>query len=392
MIRKQIPTFAPSFGYDERAAIHASVATSDYLTSGKAVYKFERAFAKYLGLPYGVMVNSGSTALLVATLAMNWKHGDRVIVPACNFPTPISPLLWFGLVPVFVDCEIGTYNTTPQMIEDAVKKTDGVVGSILLHNLGNPLDPDVWTFTGWSIEDACDALGSKMGGYMCGSFGNVSTHSFYAAHSITTLEGGMCVTRNNDTYDKIRSVVSWGRDCICAPGEDNRCKKRFNYEVDGIPYDHKYIAATAGGNFKVLELQGVLGNLQLSKERQFRKRKQDNFAIIYKALEDVQDKVFLPKSLPDATPAWFGFPLTLKLGDRMDLCKRIEARGVQTRMLFAGNVSRHPFLKGRKFEVPYRLHNANTVMRDSFVVGCGQSINEEEAHHLAKVVKEETTR
>ena len=389
MIRKLIPTFAPVFGPEERAAVVGSAATSDSLTSGKAVYRFEREYTRYLRMRYGVMVNSGSTALLVATLAMKWKYGDKVIIPACNFPTAVSPLLWFGLVPVFVDCEIGTYNTTPQMIEDAVKKTDGIVGYVLLHNLGNPLDPNVWTLPGWSIEDASDALGSEIEDHVCGSFGDVSTHSFYPAHGITTIEGGMCLTRSKEIYNKIRSITSWGRDCECSPGEDNRCKKRFNYMVDGVPYDHKYLAATAGGNFKVLECQGVLGSLQLSKEESFRKRKHENFAIIYKALEDLQDKVHLPRSLPNAIPAWFGFPLTLKSGDRMDVCRRIEARGVQTRMLFGGNLTRHPFLKGRKYEVPNPLENSNTVMEKSFVVGCGQSITDAEANKVARVVSEE---
>ena len=387
MRRKHIPTFAPVFGQEERSAVLTSIASSEYLTSGKGVYKFEQTFAKYVGSQYGVMVNSGSTALLVATLAMDWKAGDKVLVPACNFPTAISPLLWFGLIPVFVDCEIGTYNTTPQMVVDAAKKVGGIKGAILLHNLGNPLDPEIWCVGDWMLEDTCDSLGSQISGIMCGSFGSASTHSFYPGHAITTIEGGMVVTRNHNIYDKVRSIVSWGRDCTCHPGEDGNCGKRFTYEVDGVPYDHKYIVSNAGGNFKVMEAQGVLGSLQLSKEHIFRKRKHENFAIIYKILEELEDKIYLPKSLPKAIPAWFGFPITLKGGNRMDMCRKLEDKGVQTRMVFAGNVTRHPFLKGKNYEVPYPLDNSNMVMEKSFVVGCGQSISEEEAHYIGETVK-----
>lgn len=393
-MRNPIPAFAPVFTFDDRTVLHQCIATKEYLTAGKDVDKFERAFAKHIGLPYGVMVNSGSTAAQVAILAMDWKPGDKVIVPACGFPTPVSPLLWFGLIPIFVDSELGTYNTSPQLIRDCIEKHPDIKGTILLHNLGNPLDPECFRFTDWGIEDACDALGSQIDGRMCGAFGTVSIHSFYPAHGITTLEGGMVVTSNHEIHSHMRSINSWGRDCICAPGEDNRCKKRLTFEVDGVPYDHKYISKTAGGNFKPLEIQGALGLFQLAKERQFRKRRYENFSIIYNELKVIEDRIYLPKSLPNAEPAWFGFPVTLKTGDRMDICRRIEARGVSVRMVFAGNMTRHPFIKGGKYkyEIPYPLHNADIIMEKAFVVGCGQSITPDEASHIATVVKEEITR
>jgi CDP-6-deoxy-D-xylo-4-hexulose-3-dehydrase len=392
-LRKHIPTFAPVFGQEERSSIVTTTITKEYLTSGKEVDRFERIFSRYIGSQYGVMVNSGSSAAEVAFKAMGWKYGDKIIVPACGFPTPISEPLYCGIIPVFVDCELGTYNPNPQMVEDCINKTDGIIGMIIAHNLGNPLDPDIWNISGWSIEDACDALGSMVNSRMCGSFGDISIHSFYPAHGITTVEGGMCVTRNHNTYETMRSINSWGRDCQCSPGEDDRCKKRFNYMVDGVPYDHKYIVKIPGGNYHVTEDKGTLGILQLSKEMIFRKRKHENFAIIYKILEDIQDRIYLPTSISKAEPAWFGFPITLKSGDRMEICRKLTQSGVQTRMLFAGNLTRHPFIKDGKYkyEVPYELVNSDKVMRDSFVVGCGQSVTEEEAHYIGETVRKAVT-
>lgn len=391
-MRSQIPTFAPVFGDEERQAIQKHIATDPYLTSGKSVEKFQRDFSKHINRHYGVMVNSGSSALQVAILAMGWKRGDKILIPACNFPTAISPLIWFGLVPVFVDCNLETFNTDPQRVKDAINAVGGISGGVVLHNLGNPLDPEIWPLLGASVEDASDALGSQIDGRMCGSFGEVSTHSFYAAHGICTLEGGMVVTSHYSLHDKMRSIVSWGRDCSCAPGEDDKCKNRFGYQVDGIPYDHKYIASRAGGNFKPLELQGVLGLVQLKKEPIFRETRKRNFSILYSAMREIDGLVVLPESLPNADATWFGFALTLRRGNRREIMSRIEARGVQTRMVFAGNIVRHPFMHGVECMVPFPLENSDTIMRQSIVLGCGQSMTEAEAEYVGTVVKEEIER
>jgi len=391
MRRKHIPCFAPVFTHEERSAIIEHVANTPYLTSAGEVHKFEREFAKSINLPFAVMVNSGSTSLLVAMLAMRWKAGDKIIIPACNFPSAVSICHWLKLTPVFVDCELGTYNPTPQMIEDAKRKVFGVQGMVLVHNLGNPLDPDVWPIAGLTVEDSCDALGSTINGKPCGSFGLVSAHSFYPAHAITTIEGGMVATQSAPIFEHMRSIVNWGRDCKCYPGEDSRCGNRFGFEVDGVPYDHRYITSEAGGNFKVLELQGIIGSIQLKKLPQFVDARKRNFSIIYEHLEDLQDDIPLPISQGD--PSWFAFPITLsKRMDRADLIRRIEAKGIQTRLLFAGNVTRHPFMKQSDCYIPYPLTNSDTVMERTVLVGCNQSITEEEAHYIGQTVHDEVTK
>lgn len=391
-MRSKIPCFAPVVGWGELArAIDHYATPGHYYTAGKDVYLFEKEFVKRFGLPFGVMTNSGTSAIETCMQVMMWKHSDKIIIPACNFPSAASVCQKFKLHPVFVDCELGTYNTTPQLIEDAIKKVGGVQGMVLPHMLGNPLDPDVWKFSGLTVEDACDAYGSSVGGRLCGQFGLASAFSFYPAHMLCAIEGGLAATYSASLFDHMRSFVSWGRDCKCAPGEDDKCGNRFGHMVDGVPYDHKYIVQHAGANFKPIEVQGIFGLEQLKMLDQFIKIRKRNFDLIYKGLEDLQDDLILPVS--NGEPAWFGFPITLKRGDRTRLVGRLESRqptAIQTRLLFAGNLTRHPFMREfESYSIPYPLHNSDVVMEKTIIVGCGQSLTEEDANYISKVIKEE---
>ena len=390
-MRKYIPCFAADYGQDERTAIMTSLATSSYITAGKHVDRFEREFAKYHNRKFATMTNSGSSALFAAIFAMGWEPGDKIICPAVTFPTSISPLLWLGLVPVLVDID-DTLNIDPQKMVDSIKAVKGVQGAVIPHTLGNPCDPTLWDCFERSVEDSCDALGSRIGGRMCGTFGMVSCFSFYPAHHIFTAEGGMTLTNYPHLGETIRQFVNWGRACACKPGEDDRCGKRFESVVDGIPWDHKYQFDTAGGNFKPgLDIQGVLGSIQLRKEARFAAIRKRNHGIIRTELEPIKDLVRTATQLPGSDPSWFGYPLILGAGNRREVIERIENRGVASRLIFGGNLSRQRFIKGR-YLAPLKLEKADEVMEKGFIIGCNHSITEEEAQHIGTVAREEVTR
>ena len=390
-MRKYIPVFAADFSPEDRAAIVAELAKTEYITSGKRMDAFERKFAAYHKRKFATMTNSGSSALFAAIYAMGWKPGDKIIVPAVTFPTSISPLLWLGMVPVLIDID-DTLNIDPQKMVDGIGAVGGVAGAVIPHTLGNPCDPSVWGVFETSVEDTCDALGSFINGKMCGTFGTVSCFSFFPAHHIFTGEGGMTLTNYPKHAETIRQFVNWGRACACKPGEDNRCGKRFESVVDGIPWDHKYEFNIAGGNFKPgLDIQGLLGSRQLAKEEQYRAIRKRNHEIIASALRPLQGVVKLAVQLPGSDPAWFGCQITLTRGSRKEVIARIENRGVASRLLFSGNVDRQSFARGRCV-VPGKLEKADEIMESGFIVGCNQTISEEEAHYIATVVKEEVTR
>lgn len=391
-MREYIPVYAADFGDEERIAIQKHIAKDALITAGKEVDKFEREFAAYHGRQYGVMTNSGSSALLIAIASMGWKPGDRVITPAVTFPTTISPLLHFGIQPVFVDVELGTYNIDLRKMIDTIIATEGIKGAVIPHTLGNPVNPSVWSFFDRSIEDACDAFGSAINDRLCGTFGDVSTFSFYPAHHLTTGEGGMATTANYKTHRKLFQFANWGRDCWCRPGYDDTCKNRFGHEINGIPIDHKYLFTSAGFNVKPLELCGVLGRVQLKKAGAYHAIRRRNFDVVRQYLAELDDYLVLPKSLPGSEPSWFSFPVTLKRGDRRDICMRIEARGVATRLVMAGNVARHPMMGDTGIVAPCGLEESDNVMRNAFCVGVNQTVTEEESHHIGQVVKEEVAR
>jgi len=385
-MRDLIPCYAPDFGQEERMAVMQHLATTQFITAGPWVDKFEREFAKRLGRQYGVMTNSGSSSILIAVKAMGWPAGTEVATPALTFPTDVAALVNLGMVPVFVDC-FDTYNADANQLYDLSQK--GIKAALLPHMFGIPLPEVVWTLFDKTVEDNCDALGTTINGRMTGAFGTVSCHSFYPAHHITTGEGGMCVTANHDVYSTLFSLVSWGRDCYCRPGYDDSCGNRWGHKISGIDYDHKYIAKTCGFNLKPLEMCGILGRLQLNKLDKYAEIRKRNFEYLYKRLVDCEDVVKLPVMPSGADPSWFAFPIFLKKGDRTSVCKRIEARGVQVRMPMAGNITLHPMMDGVPHRVPFGLDRSTEVMRQTFLVGVNHTITEEECEHIAKVVIEE---
>lgn len=391
MIRPCIHVWDAEFGQEERTALMKWLATTTYITAGPYVDRFEREFARYNNRKFSTMTNSGSSALFAAIYAMGWEPGDKIITPAVTFPTSVSPLLWFGLVPVLVDID-ETLNIDPQKMVDSIRMVNGVQGAVIPHTLGNPCNPEVWGYFKRSVEDSCDALGSFINGQRCGTFGTVSCFSFYAAHHIFTSEGGMTLTNYPDYAETIRQFVSWGRACACKPGEDDRCGKRFESVVDGIPWDHKYQFDVPGGNLKPgMDGQGILGSIQLRKEARYAAARKRNYGIIRNGLEPVQDLVGTAVQLPGSDPSWFGYPVLLGGNNRREVIEGIEGRGVASRLLFGGNLARQKFLKGRYLS-PLGLEKADEVMEKAFVVGCNHIITESEAHHVATVVREEIIR
>jgi CDP-6-deoxy-D-xylo-4-hexulose-3-dehydrase len=385
-VRKYIPAFDAHFPDEDRTAAIQHLLQSNYWTSGKKVDEFERVFAKRIGRSFATMTNSGSSALLAAIYAMGWKPGDKIITPAVTFPTAISPLLWFGLIPVLVDVD-DTLNIDPQKMEDSIKAVGGVEGAVIPHTLGNPMDPQVWDFFSRAVEDCCDALGSTINGQKCGTFGTVSCFSFYPAHHITSIEGGMAVSRSSAIAEQIRQFVNWGRACWCRPGQDNSCGKRHESVVDGIPWDHKYEFVSAGGNFKPgFDIQGLIGLKQLEREEGYGVLRRRNYSIIREEIisSDVQSAI----QLSNSDPCWFGYPIILARDCRKDVIGKIEGNGVGTRLIFGGNMARQSFLKGR-FIAPLEsgLPNADKIMQRGFIVGCNHTISEEEAHYIGETVK-----
>jgi len=322
---------------------------------------------------------------------MEWKPGTKVITPAVTFATTVAPLLQMGLEPVFVDVEEGTYNIDPQKMVDTMNK-EKVNACVIPHTLGNPVDPNVWGFFRDSIEDACDALDSSINGETCGTFGNYSCFSFFAAHHITTGQGGMVLANDNRLGRLMYKYASWGRDCWCRAGQDNLCTNRFDYEIDGVEYDHKYIFSVPGYNVAPLDVCGVIGKLQLAKADNYKVIRQRNFAVLDTAFADLDGLVIRPRSLPGADVNWFGYPITLKRGNRKTITQRIEARGVATRLMFGGNVTRQPMFRGHKINAPFGLEQSDRVMQHTFIVGCNHVISEEEIHRVASIVYDEVLR
>ena len=385
-MRTYIPAFAADFPLEDRQEAVRHLLMTDYWTSGKKVEEFECTFAKRIGRQFATMTNSGSSALLAAIYAMGWKLGDKIITPAVTFPTAISPLLWLGLVPVLVDID-DTMNIDPQKMEDSIKEVGGVEGAVIPHTLGNPVDPQVWDFFSRAIEDCCDALGSTINGIKCGRFGTVSCFSFYPAHHITTIEGGMAVSQSSKIGETIRQFVNWGRACFCRPGQDNSCGHRHDSVVDGIPWDHKYEFVLPGGNLKPgFDIQGVIGLQQLAKEEAYRDIRRRNYGIIGEKIINVA--VQSAVQLPGSNPSWFGYPIILTRDSRKDVIGKIERNGVGTRLLFGGNMARQQAFKGRCL-TPLKsgLPNADKIMQYGFIVGCNQTITEEEAHFIGDTIK-----
>lgn len=385
-----------------------------WLTSGRYTDQFEKQFSEYLGVRYCSLVNSGSSANLNAFMALTSpllddrriKRGDEVITVAAGFPTTVSPIIQFGAVPVFIDVTIPQYNIDVTKLEDAFNdKTKAVM---IAHTLGNPFNlAAVKQFCDkhnlWLIEDNCDALGSK---YVyegtqrfTGTIGDIGTSSFYPPHHMTMGEGGAVYTNNPLLHKIIRSFRDWGRDCVCPSGQDNLCKHRFDRQYGELPigYDHKYVYSHFGYNLKATDMQAAIGCAQLEKFPSFIERRKYNFAKLKRELAGTEGQLILPVACENSDPSWFGFLITCKEGvDRNRVVQYIESKGIQTRMLFAGNLTKHPcFNEMRQMGVGYRivgeLTNTDRIMKDTFWVGVYPGMTDEMIDFMARVIKEAVT-
>ena len=380
-----------------------------WLTSGRYHDEFEKNLAKYLGVRFANLVNSGSSANLLAFMTLTSpllgdrqvKRGDEIITVACGFPTTVTPMLQYGAVPVFVDVTIPQYNIDVTMLEKAL--SDKTKAVMVAHTLGNPFDlKSVKEFCDkhnlWLVEDNCDALGSTytIDGEtkFTGTIGDIGTSSFYPPHHMTMGEGGAVYTSSSLLNKIIRSLRDWGRDCFCPSGKDNTCHCRFTKQYGELPmgYDHKYVYSHFGYNLKVTDMQAAVGVAQLKKFPSFVERRKHNFKRLREALKNVEDKLILPLANENSDPSWFGFLLTCREGvDRAKLVNYIEEHNVQTRMLFAGNLTLHPcFDTIRNDGVSYRvigdLKNTNTVMRNTFWVGVYPGMTDEMIDYMAETI------
>ena len=398
--------------FDEKQMRNLADATLDFwLTSGRFVNQFESDFAKWLGVKYTSTVNSGSSANLLAFAALTApelgdraiRRGDEVITVAAAFPTTVTPILNFGAIPVFVDVTIPEYNIDITKLEEAYSpKTKAVM---IAHTLGNPFDlMSIKQFCDhhnlWLVEDNCDALG---GTYTIngeekkvGTIGDIGTSSFYPPHHITMGEGGCVYTNNPLLHRLIRSFRDWGRDCMCAAGQDDMCGHRFDRQFGELPegYDHKFVYSHFGYNLKITDMQAAVGCAQLKKLDKFVDARRENWKKLYDGLSDMQDKIILPKATENSNPSWFGFLMTLHDDiNCVEVIKYIEAKGIQTRRLFGGNLLRHPcFDELRQNEEGFRvvgsLENTDRIMNHSFWVGVYPGMTDEKIDYIVKIIKE----
>lgn len=397
--------------FDEKEMVNlVDSALEFWLTSGRYTDKFEKQLGEYLGTPFVSLVNSGSSANLCAFMALTSqllkerqiKRGDEVITVACGFPTTVTPVLNYGAVPVFVDVTIPQYNIDVSQLEAAYSpKTKAVM---IAHTLGNPFDLKAVTefckkHNLWLIEDNCDALGSEytLDGktYKTGTIGDIGTSSFYPPHHMTMGEGGAVYTKNPMLHKIIRSMRDWGRDCICPSGVDNLCRHRFDRQFGTLPlgYDHKYTYSHFGYNLKATDLQAAVGCAQLEKFPTFVERRKYNWKKIRDGLQGLEDKLILPEPVENGNPSWFGFLITCKEGtDRTELVKKIESNNIQTRALFAGNLTRHPCFDQIRGTDEYRvvrdLSVTDRIMRDTFWIGVYPGMTDAMLDKMIKIIKE----
>ena len=398
--------------YDHQEMVNLVDSSLEFwLTSGRYTVEFEKKLAEYLHVRYAALVNSGSSANLIAFMTLTSpllgerrvKRGDEVITVAAGFPTTVNPVIQYGAVPVFVDVTIPQYNIDVARLEEAYsEKTKAVM---IAHTLGNPFDlAAVKAFCDrhglWLVEDNCDALGTRytMNGEekFTGTVGDIGTSSFYPPHHMTMGEGGAVYTDNPLLNKIIRSMRDWGRDCVCASGQDNLCGHRFDRQYGELPlgYDHKYVYSHFGYNLKATDLQAAIGCAQIEKFPSFVEKRRHNFERLHKALEGLEDRLILPEAAPNSRPSWFGFLITCKEGtDRNKVVQYVESRGVQTRMLFAGNLIKHPCFdemraEGKGYRVVGDLTNTDRIMRDTFWVGVYPGMNDEMIDYMAKTIRE----
>ncbi|MBO6202390.1 MAG: lipopolysaccharide biosynthesis protein RfbH [Selenomonas sp.] len=405
----RIPYASRVYDHEEMELLVDS-ALEFWLTSGRYVKEFEKGLAEYLGTKFVSVVNSGSSANLLAFMTLTSpllkerriRRGDEVITVAAGFPTTVSPIINYGAVPVFVDVTIPQYNIDVTKLEAALsEKTKAVM---IAHTLGNPFDlKAVKDFCDkhdlWLVEDNCDALGSlyTIDGEekFTGSIGDIGTSSFYPPHHMTMGQGGAVYTKNPLLHKIIRSMRDWGRDCVCASGQDNFCGHRFDGQYGELPkgYDHKYVYSHFGLNLNITDMQAAVGVAQLKKFPKFVERRRYNFDRLKEGLKDVSDKLILPEPVANSKPSWFGFMMTCNGVDRKKVVPYIESKGVQTRMLFAGNLIKHPCFdemraSGEGYRVVGSLENTDRIMNDTFWVGVYPGMSDEKLDYMIKVIKE----
>jgi CDP-6-deoxy-D-xylo-4-hexulose-3-dehydrase len=385
--------------FDEEELINLVDSSLDFwLTAGQNAEAFESELAEYIGLEESVLVNSGSSANLIAISILTspklkerqLKPGDEVITVAGGFPTTLAPILQNQLIPVFVDIELGNYNAIPEQLGKAVSKKTKAI--FLAHTLGNPFDLEAVInlskrYNLWLIEDNCDALGSLYNNKFTGTFGDIATFSFYPAHHITMGEGG-CVATDNEELARIsRSFRDWGRDCYCASGEDNTCGIRFTQQFGNLPvgYDHKFVYSHIGYNLKITDMQAAIGRAQLKKLPVFVQKRKENFTLLYEGLKIFKDRIILPNPTSKSIPSWFGFPITIRDNqnfNRTNLVQFLNENKIHTRNLFAGNLLRQPAFINIAHRVVSDLKNTDFVMNNTFFIGVYPGIGEAEISYV----------
>lgn len=400
--RSTVPVSGKILGTKElQFMVEASL--DGWLTTGRFNAAFELRLAQYLGVKYAISVNSGSSANLVAFSALTSprlggraiKKGDEVITVAAGFPTTVNPILQFGAVPVFVDVNLTTHNVNPKLIEAAIgPKTRAIM---LAHSLGNPFDLDAVThicrkYDLWLVEDCCDALGATYKGQKVGTFGDIGTLSFYPAHHITMGEGGAVFTNNDELKIIAESFRDWGRDCYCAPGKDNTCNNRFCWKLGDLPYgyDHKYIYSHLGYNLKITDMQAACALAQMDRLEFFIEARRRNFHYLKERLQTCESFLQLPEPTPDSDPSWFGFPIVLNANagiSRVEFLDYLNQNNIGTRLLFAGDLTRQPYMQGQPFRVSGTLTNTEIVMNRTFWLGVYPGITPEMLDYVIEKIE-----
>lgn len=393
--------------FDEKEIVNLVDSSLEFwLTYGRYSREFETKLSDYLGVRWSLLVNSGSSANLLAFMALTSpllkerkvNRGDEVITVAAGFPTTVAPVIQYGAVPVFVDVELETSNIDVSQLESAI--SDKTKAVMLAHTLGNPFDVKaVKAFCDkhnlWLIEDNCDALGSRVDGQLTGTFGDIGTSSFYPPHHMTMGEGGAVYTNNPLLKKVMLSIRDWGRDCWCDSGVDNTCGCRFSGQYGTLPkgYDHKYVYSHFGYNLKVSDMQAAIGCAQLEKFPSFVEKRKENFRVLHDGLK-ANDQLQLFETVTGADPSWFGFLITLKDGcslARNDLAEHLESKNIQTRNLFAGNLTRHPcfdeLVEGVDYRITGELKNTDKIMNDSFWIGLYPGMGEEKLQYMISVIQ-----